>query len=66
MALGTQICVYDPATGEMSDLTADVGAGFGDAANKYAWSGYMYDGNGDGVAELYVGTWNVQPVTIAC
>lgn len=61
MALGTQIYVYDPETGEMSELTADVGAGFGDAANKYAWSGYMYDGNGDGVDELYVGTWNVQP-----
>ncbi|MAY46765.1 MAG: hypothetical protein CML65_16110 [Rhodobacteraceae bacterium] len=61
MALGTQIYVYDPETGALTDLTEDVGAGFGDASNKYAWSGYMFDGNGDGVDELYIGTWNVQP-----
>ena len=61
MALGTQIYLYDPATDGFTELTAEIGAGFGDAANKYAWSIYMWDGDGDGVEELYVGTWNAKP-----
>jgi hypothetical protein len=53
--------IETPAFGAAEDLlpfenlTVDVGRGFGDNWNRYAWS--MEEFNG----QVYVGTWNTQP-----
>lgn len=61
MAAGTEVFIYKPGTDELIDLTAETGPGFGEGGNKYSWAGYFYDGDGDGIDELYIGTWNVVP-----
>lgn len=43
-----------PQNLNFTNLTADIGRGFGDNMNRYAWS--MTEFKGD----IYVGTWNVQ------
>lgn len=58
---GTQIFIYDPETGAITDLTADIGRGFGNSSNRYAWSQELVDTDGDGVEEIYVGTLNANP-----
>ncbi len=57
--LGTQVFIFDPDA-PLTELTADIGPGFGNQRNKYSWSGTMFDGDNDGVEELYVGTFNVE------
>lgn len=61
MAYGTQVFLYQPDDGTFEELTAETGPGFGDPSNKYGWSGTLFDGDGDGIDELYIGTWSVQP-----
>ena len=61
--LGTQVFVFEPdasGSGTFGELTGAIGPGFGNPRNKYSWSAEIYDGDGDGVAELYVGTLNSQ------
>ena len=57
--LGTQVFVFDP-DGPIDELTDQIGPGFGSQRNKYSWSGTLFDGDGDGVEELYIGTFNVE------
>lgn len=56
--LGTQVFVYKPDDNQLSELTDD--PGFGSSWNKYTWSSELFDGNQDGYAEYYAGTFNVQ------
>lgn len=56
--IGTRVYVYVPVEGgyELQELTVE--PGFGTSDNKYTWSSFLFDGNDDGVDELYVGTLN--------
>ena len=55
-ASGTRIELTDPAN-QGGDISTRVGAGFGNAANKYSWSSALYD-DGEGGEDLYIGTFN--------
>lgn len=58
--LGTQVFVYRPEVSpDLAEITDE--PGFGSAWNKYAWSSELFDGgDADSIAELYVGTFNVE------
>ncbi len=50
--IGLQVFSYDGET--FTDLTADIGRGFGENLNRYAWdSAYFHD-------DLFISTWNLQ------
>lgn len=53
--LGLQVLVYDPASGEVEDLTEGIGRGFGNTSLRYAWS--MEQSGGD----IFVGTNLLNP-----
>ena len=53
--LGLHVFLYKPDTGAFDELTTEIGAGFGNFRNKYAWSASLFDGgDADEVPELYV------------
>ncbi len=64
--LGTQVFIYDPRIGNLPGLTElTLEPGIDGATNKYSWSMISFDGDGNGVEELYVGTLNSQTDYIA-
>ncbi|XWN32593.1 MAG: calcium-binding protein [Devosia sp.] len=62
--LGAEVFLYEPGepvNDGFTNLTEDIGPGFGDPLNKYAWSAELFDGSDpDDNPELYVGTFSTQ------
>ncbi|UOM32648.1 calcium-binding protein [Acuticoccus sp. I52.16.1] len=54
-SIGLQVLVYDTETGEVEDLTADIGRGFGNSSLRYAWA---MEQVGD---DIFVGSSLVNP-----
>lgn len=49
--VGLQVLIYDPDTGVVTDLTEEIGRGFGDTDLRYAWSMEQSEG------AIFVGTF---------
>jgi len=57
--LGTQVYLWEDGEPRI-ELTDNVDPGFGTQFNKYSWTIQNFDGDDNGVDELYVGTLNAQ------